>query len=118
MTNLETEYLFRNQEQKLEIERLRSDLLSCRGTVNSARCCMTPEQNIALPLSAKGRRLYAQLLLLESRGGLLESQIVGSGLNAALNELLRCGWARIEPHATVKDRGVYPAATVFPVSLP
>ena len=44
-------------------------------------------------------------------GPLLESQVVGSGLNAALNECLREGSLTIIAHPTVKD-GNAPAAGV------
>ena len=43
---------------------------------------------------------------------LLESQIVGSGLSAALNELLLTGDADMVGHPTVKSRGGAPAAAV------
>lgn len=44
---------------------------------------------------------------------LLESQVVGSGLSAALNELLLAGKVTIEPHPTVREGGSrVPAAAV------
>jgi hypothetical protein len=44
-------------------------------------------------------------------GMLLESQIVGSGMSKALNDLLLEGKVDIVPHPTVKD-GKAPAAAV------
>lgn len=43
---------------------------------------------------------------------LLETQVVGSGLNAALNKLLRMGKVEMCAHPTVKERSGAPAAAV------
>ena len=51
---------------------------------------------------------------LDSAGMLMESQIVGSGLSSALNELLRTGRADMTAHPTVKDRNGVPVAAVVP----
>lgn len=45
-------------------------------------------------------------------GPLLESQIVGSGMSKALNDLLMERKVTMIPHPTVNDRGGVPAAAV------
>jgi len=47
-------------------------------------------------------------------GPILESQIVGSGMSRALNDLLIEGKVTIIPHPTVKEKGGAPAAAVMP----
>lgn len=47
-------------------------------------------------------------------GVLLESQVVGSGLSNALNELIRAGLARCDAHPTVTEGApACPACGVF-----
>lgn len=52
------------------------------------------------------------LLWLQRKSPLLESQIVGSGLSAALNSSLMSGWADMIPHPSVREHGA-PAAGVI-----
>jgi hypothetical protein len=49
---------------------------------------------------------------------LLESQVIGSGLSAALDELVRGGFVTLDGHPTVRTRGAggapgIPATAVF-----
>lgn len=46
-------------------------------------------------------------------GGVLESQIVGSGMSSTLNKALRAGLVDMTAHATVRDPSGAPAATVI-----
>jgi hypothetical protein len=60
---------------------------------------------------AKPGKKVARLLEFLSSGPKLESQVVGSGLSAALNDALLEGWCDMKRSATVKDRlGRFPAA--------
>jgi hypothetical protein len=60
-------------------------------------------------MTPKERRLLEWLL----RSSVLESQIVASGLSAALNSLLRSGFADIIADHSVKDKGVLVASAVI-----
>jgi hypothetical protein len=59
----------------------------------------------------KKQRLLEWLGRVESRT-LLESQVVASGMSAALNDLLLEGKVTLIAHPTVKERGGAPAAAV------
>lgn len=59
------------------------------------------------------REKLAEWLRTAPEGVLLESQVVGSGLSAALNELLREGQADIIEHPTVRERSGIPATGVI-----
>jgi hypothetical protein len=58
----------------------------------------------------KPSKKVLRLLEFLSGGPKLESQVVGSGLSAALNDALLAGWCDMQPSATVKEGdGRYPA---------
>jgi hypothetical protein len=58
------------------------------------------------------KKLNRLLNWLADKEHVLESQIVASGLNAALNQALTKGLADMTAHPTVRERGV-PAAAVL-----
>ena len=64
-------------------------------------------------MSPKAKRL---LEWVERTGSVLESQVVGSGMSAALNELLLLKKVDMAPHPTVREKGGAPAAAIVPKS--
>ena len=62
-------------------------------------------------MSPKAKKLLDWLARAEG-GRLLESQITGSGLSRALDELLLACLVDMEGHPTVKERNGVPAASV------
>jgi hypothetical protein len=62
-------------------------------------------------MNAKEQKLMDWLARSET-GVLLESQVVSSGLNAALNSLLMAGKVTMMEHPTVRERSGIPAAAV------
>jgi hypothetical protein len=65
-----------------------------------------------MKLGPKEKRLLDWLERTEGRT-LLESQVVASGLEKALVNLLLAGLADMDAHPTVKDRSGWPASAVM-----
>lgn len=67
-------------------------------------------------MTAKQRKLLEWLGRVDGNI-LLETQVVGSGLDRALNELLRAGKVEMTAHPTVKDGKAPAAAVVLKIAL-